>query len=108
MKVINANLTKMPQVTILGMPALMTQDKVSRATVHLGLYCYELQGDLRNPKQLIALMDQVEEGFCGTLLTPTPMLPQGIPVLLLLPGDITVDENAQYFTPAQFEAQFNG
>jgi len=98
----------MPQVTILGIPALLTQDKVSRATVHLGLYCYELQGDLKNPKQPIALMNQVEGNFCGTLLTPTPMLPRGIPCLFLLPGDIAMEENAQYFTPAQFEALFNG
>lgn len=63
MNVINANLTKMPQVTILGIPALLTQEKVSRTTVHLGLYCYELQGDLKNPKQPIALLDQVEEIF---------------------------------------------
>lgn len=108
MNVINANLTRMPQVTVLGMPALLTRNKVSRTTVHLGLYCYELQGDPHNPKQPIALMDQVEKGFCGTLLTPTPMLPRGIPGLFLLPGDIAMEENAQYFTPAQFEAQFNG
>lgn len=41
-------------------------------------------------------------------MTPTPMLPRGIPGLFLLPGDIAMEENAQCFTPVQFEALFNG
>lgn len=74
MDIINANLTRMPQVEILGIPALLTPHRVSRGTVHLGLYCYELQGNMENPKQPISLMEQVEDNFCGTLLTAAPML----------------------------------
>ncbi len=41
---INANLHRLPHVTVLGIPALITPHKVSRSTVHLGIYCYELKG----------------------------------------------------------------
>ena len=42
---INANLHRMPKVTVLGIPALITPHKISRDTIHLGLFCYELKGD---------------------------------------------------------------
>ena len=45
MKKINANLHRLPQVTVLGIPALITPHKVSRDTVHLGLFCYDLKGE---------------------------------------------------------------
>lgn len=108
MDIINANLTRMPQVEILGIPALLTPHKVSRGTVHLGLYCYELQGSMENPKQPISLMEQVEDNFCGTLLTAAPMLLQGVSQLLLMPGDIAARSEAAYLTPAEFEAQYFG
>lgn len=108
MNIINANLTRMPQVEVLGIPALLTPHKVSRATVHLGLYCYELQGSLENPRQPIFLMEQAEDNFCGTLLTAAPMLMQGIQRLELAPGDISWDAGTDYVTPAEFEAQYFG
>ena len=108
MNIINANLTRMPQVEVLGIPALLTPHKVSRATVHLGLYCYELQGSLENPRQPIFLMEQVADNFCGTLLTAAPMLMQGIQRLELAPGDISRDAGTAYVTPAEFEAQYFG
>ena len=37
MDIINANLTRMPQVEILGIPALLTPHRVSRGTIHLAL-----------------------------------------------------------------------
>lgn len=108
MDVINANLTRMPQVEVLGIPALLTPHKVSRTTVHLGVYCYELQGSLENPRQPIFLMEQAEDNFCGTLLTAAPMLMQGISQLLLKPGDIVPGAETIYQTPAEFEAQYFG
>ena len=46
---INASLSRMEQVFVLGFPALFTPHGVSWATVHLGLCCYELQGSLEEP-----------------------------------------------------------
>ena len=42
MNIINASTVRMEEVEIFGIPALYTPYKVSRQTVHLGLYCYEL------------------------------------------------------------------
>ena len=63
---------------------------------------------MENPKQPISLMEQVEDNFCGTLLTATPMLLQGVSQLLLMPGDIAAGSEAAYLTPAEFEAQYFG
>ena len=38
METINASITRMEEVEIFGIPALYTPYKVSRQTVHLGLY----------------------------------------------------------------------
>ena len=43
METINASITRMEEVEIFGIPALYTPYKVSRQTVHLGLYQYELR-----------------------------------------------------------------
>ena len=42
MEIINASITRMEEVEIFGIPALYTSYRVSRQTVHLGLYRYEL------------------------------------------------------------------
>ena len=34
---------RMKEIEIFGIPALYTPHKVSRQTIHLGMYCYELQ-----------------------------------------------------------------
>ena len=45
MDIINANLTRMPLVSIIGFPALLTRNRVCNQTVHMNLYTYELQGE---------------------------------------------------------------
>lgn len=108
MKTINANLTRMPQVSVLGFPALLSPHKISRSTVHFGLYQYELQGNLNHPGQPILLMNEVEENFCGTLLTTTPMLIEGVSLLILDSGDIVIPPNGDILTPAEFDAKLYG
>ena len=54
MSIINASTTKMEEIEIVGIPALYTPYKVSRQTVHLGMYCYELQAGLRTGASLAA------------------------------------------------------
>lgn len=101
---INANLHRMPHVTVLGIPALITPHKVSRATVHLGIYCYELKGALEYP---MIIADEVPDEECiGTLLTLAPMLMERVHQLILLPGDIEDMEGSQKYTPAEFERMY--
>lgn len=108
MKTINANLSRMPQVSILGFSALLSPHRISRSTVHFGLYQYELQGDFDIPDQPIFLMNEVGEHFCGTILTTTPMLIEGTSLLILDPGDIIIHRNEEQLTPAEFDAMLYG
>ena len=104
---INANLHRLPHVTVLGIPALITPHKVSRATVHLGIYCYELTGKgnaLDNP---MIVAEEVPDAECvGTLLTLAPMLMERVHQLMLLPGDIEEAEDRHRYTPAEFERMY--
>ena len=109
MDIINANLTRMPQVEILGIPALLTPHEVSRATVHLGLYCYELQGNTEKPGEAMILVEQSADSFFyGIILTLAPLLMQGAQQLELDSRDVLGKHRAAYFTPAEFEARYFG
>ena len=104
---INANLHRMPHVTVLGIPALITPHKVSRATVHLGIYCYELKSKSGALEYPMIIVDEVPDEECiGTLLTLAPMLMERVHQLILLPGDIEDVENSQKYTPAEFERMY--
>ncbi len=106
MKTINANLHRMPEVSVIGFPALFTPDRVSRSTVHLGLYQYEMQGDLADTAQPITITKEAGDSFCGTLLTLAPLLMQGIPQLILDPGDVAIPQYTDHYTPAEFEEKY--
>ena len=109
MDIINANLTRMPQVEILGIPALVTPHRVSKGAIHLGLYCYELQGSSEKPGEAMILVEQAADSFFyGTILTITPLLMQGAQQLELDSRDVLGKNHAAYFTPAEFEAQYFG
>ncbi len=43
MSIVNANMTPMRVCWIFGVPALFTPYRVSRQTVHFGLYQYDMQ-----------------------------------------------------------------
>ena len=104
---INANLHRLPHVTVLGIPALITPNKVSRATVHLGIYCYELKGKGNALEYPMIIADEVPDEECvGTLLTLAPMLMERVHQLMLLPGDIEETEGDHRYTPAEFERMY--
>ena len=104
---INANLHRLPHVTVLGIPALITPHKVSRSTVHLGIYCYELKGNGNALEYPMIVADEIPDEECvGTLLTLAPMLMERVHQLKLLPGDIMESDDTYLYTPAEFERMF--
>ena len=104
---INANLHSFPHVTVLGIPALITPHKVSRDTVHLGIYCYELKSKSGVLEYPMIIAEEVPDEECiGTLLTLAPMLMERVHQLMLLPGDIEDLEDSQKYTPAEFERKY--
>lgn len=105
MDIINANMTRMPLVSIIGFPALLTKNKVSKQTVHMNLFVYELQGDFESDEPII-VSEQAQDSFCATVITPVPLLMDGVSQLLLSPGDIAGDTDSRHYTPAEFEARF--
>lgn len=104
MDIINANLTRMHYITVLGIPALFTPHKVSRNTVHLGLYCYDLKRNENSSDYPMIIADEVPDAECiGTLITNAPMFMNNIHKLSLMPGDIVYDINPSLYTPVEFE-----
>lgn len=107
LKRINANLHRLPHVTVLGIPALITPHKVSRATVHLGIYCYELKGKGDALEYPMIVAEEIPDEECvGTLLTLAPMLMERVHQLMLLPGDIEESGDNFRYTPAEFERMY--
>jgi len=107
LKKINANLYRMTQVTVLGIPALITPHKISRDTIHLGLFCYELKGEGNALAYPMIIADEVPDEECvGSLITVAPMLMERVYQLKLLPGDIMESDDTYLYTPAEFERMF--
>ena len=102
MSIINASTTKMEEIEIVGIPALYTPYKVSRQTVHLGMYCYELQAGPEDWGQPRRLMDEAGEGFFGTVLTPVPVEGADGEGLAIGPEDFKAELGIGYYTPAEF------
>ena len=69
MSIINANIAPMRVCWIFGVPALFTPYRVSRQTVHFGLYQYDMQALLDSPNEVFVLAEQAEDLFYGTILT---------------------------------------
>ena len=106
MNVINASITKMEEIEIFGIPALYTPHKVSRQTIHLGMYCYELQAGPEDWGQPRRLMGEVNEGFFGTVLTPIPVEGTEGDGLIIGPGGFKDELGIGYYTPAEFEEKY--
>ena len=107
MKKINANLHRLPYVTVLGIPALITPHKVSRDTIHLGLFCYELKGVNKSMEYPMIIADEVPDEECvGSLICVAPMLMENIYQLILRPGDIQESSDSFKYTPAEFERMY--
>ena len=78
MSIVNANMTTMRVCRIFGVPALFTPHRVSRQTVHFGLYQYDMQALLDSPNEVFVLAEQAEDLFYGTILTTRRIdLPSG-------------------------------
>ena len=105
MEIINASITRMEEVEIFGIPALYTSYRVSRQTVHLGLYCYELWTDLADGRPS-RLMDKAEVGFCGTVLTPVPVEGTAGQGRAIGPEDFQTGLREGHYTPAEFEEKY--
>ena len=88
----------------LPIPALITPHKISRDTIHLGLFCYELKGDGNALEYPIVVAEEVPDGECvGSLITIAPMLMEHVPQLKLLPVDILGSDDTYLYTPTEFE-----
>lgn len=106
MNIINASTTRMEEVEIFGIPALYTPYKVSRQTVHLGMYCYELQADPEDWTQPRRLLFEAGDGFFGTILTPVPVEGAEGAGLAIGPEDFKDELGIGYYTPAEFEDKY--
>ena len=97
MKTINAAITPMQEVRLFGEPALFTPERVSRDTVHLGLFPYELE------TEPFALKERAEDGrLFGTVLALEPLQEQP-----LAPGDFQADLALGRYRPAAFEERYS-
>ena len=103
---INANTVRMKEVEIFGIPALYTPCQVSRQTVHLGLYCYELQAESQDHGWPRSLVHRAEKGFLGTVLTFVPMIKAENESKPVYQGDFVDDLQEGYYTPAEFEDKY--
>lgn len=106
MTTINAAVTPMEEVEIFGMPALFTPHKVSRATVHWGLQCYEIQAMGKTLHRPFLLMEHAERDFYGTVLTPIPITLPPDGGKAILPGDFLYDLQEGFYTPAEFDEKY--
>lgn len=104
---INASITPMREIALFQRPALFTPYRVDRTTVHLELYCYEIQARRGHPDAPFVLAAQVETDFFGTVLTAEPVADVGAQ-RILKPGDLLLDAKEPFYTPAEFEDRYSG
>lgn len=97
MKIINAAITPMQEIRLFGEPALFSPERVSRDTVHLGLFPYELETE---PFSLKGKAQDTR--FFGTVLTLSPIGEQP-----LHPGDFEANLQLGRYRPAEFEERYS-
>ena len=100
---INANLTRMPQVQLIGIPVLMTSERIDRSTIHWNLYCYELERTTDIPEYPLRLVKEAGDNFSGSIISAMPLLLQGVPTLPIQFSDIQTEPNGRLWTPAEYE-----
>lgn len=105
MEIINASITPMEKVEILGISALFTPNRVSKATLHLNLFCYELQERQNQTCKVLVICLEAKTDFYGTILTPVPLLMTGTEELEIEANDLVA--SGQTYTLAQFEMLYN-
>ncbi len=96
------------EVEILGIPALFTTLRVSRATVPAGMYAYDMQTDEEDWSQPCLLAKHIMVEHYGTVLTASPidLPPSGY--LDLKPGDLVQGSGAELLTVREFEQKYLG
>lgn len=100
---IDATTEHFEAVEILGIPALFTTLRVSRATVPKGMYAYDMQTDEDDWLQPGLLARHITVEHFGTVLTASPIdLPES-GCRALNPGDFTQGGGAEQLTVAEFE-----
>ena len=105
-EVINANLSRMPKTELFGFPVLLAKERINRPSIHFDLHIYELQGQLGADSNLSLVCD-AGDSFMGTVISATPLLPDGTDALVLFPEDFK--EKAapeEYLTVAEFEERY--
>lgn len=100
---INASRTQMQQCFLFRHPALFTPHKVSRRTVHLGFFCYEIQARQGHPGTPFCLTSDTEDDLYGTILTLYPVELPPSDYLVLERGDFYLDQTTARYTPALYE-----
>ena len=95
--------TPMRVCRIFGIPALFTPYRVSSATVHWGLYQYDLQALLNNPSEVFVLADHAEDFFYGTILTAQEI---DLPRRSRIVPDGAFTMETRYCRPAEFEQEY--
>jgi len=100
---INASHTQMQECFLFGRSALFTPHKVSRTTVHLGFFCYEIQARQGHPDMPFCLTSDTEEDLYGTILTLYPVELPPSDYLVLEHGDFYLYPTTARYTPALYE-----
>ena len=103
MSIINANIAPMRVCWIFGVPALFTPYRVSRQTVHFGLYQYDMQALLDSPNEVFVLADHAEDFFYGTILTAQEI---DLPRRSRIVPDGAFTMETRYCRPAEFEQEY--
>lgn len=96
------------EVEVLGIPALFTTQRVSRATVPAGMYAYDLQTDENDWTQPCMLARHIMVEHFGTVLTAVPidLPPNGY--LHLVAGDFIWGDSSERYTAREFERKYLG
>lgn len=86
---------RMREIEVFGIPALFTRDRIAPEDVYPGMFRYEVEGG----------DDPAADSFLGTVLTPVP-IPMANGSRDVEPGDVVLDTEAGYYTPAEFEEKY--
>lgn len=105
MKQENTTPERMREIEIFGIPALFTTSRIPYDAVHPGMFRYELLAGKEFPDQPHHLMEEVEDGFLGSILTPVA-IPMQNGEREIEPGDLFLDIEAGNYTPAELEEKY--
>lgn len=103
---LNASNLRMEEIEIFGIPALFTPHRLSRATIHLEIFCYEIQIGSATDGAAFFLTDEAADPFYGTVLTPIPVELPERGMKCIDPGDFVTDLDIGYYTVAEFDEKY--